>query len=89
MRDESASIVMIAGANCDGNEVRQLSDEPRNIARLLDPGFGLEHVEQITGNTNEEEVWRLFDQPTKPVRRKWRSAVRRSFMVSENGRSKP
>ena len=68
MRDRSASIVMIAGANCDWNEVRQLSNEPRNFTRLLDPGFGLEHIEQITGNTDEVEVWRLFDQPTKPVK---------------------
>ena len=26
-----------------------------------------EHVEQITGNTNEVEVWSLFDQPSKPM----------------------
>ena len=26
-----------------------------------------EHVEQITGNTNEVEVWSLFDQPSKPL----------------------
>ena len=65
MRDESASIVMIAGANCDRNNVRKLSDEPRNFARLLYPGFGLEYVEQITGNANEGEVWSLFDQPSK------------------------
>jgi hypothetical protein len=25
------------------------SDEPRNFTRLFHPGFGLEHVEQITG----------------------------------------
>jgi len=34
---------------------------------LLRPGFKLEHVEQITGNTNEIEIWSFFDQPTKPV----------------------
>jgi hypothetical protein len=34
---------------------------------LLQPGFGLEHVEQITGDTNKFETRRLFDQPTKPV----------------------
>ena len=68
MRDESASIVMIAGANGDGNNVRQLSNEPRDFTRLLRPGLGLEHVEQITGNTNEIEVWSLFDQPTKPLK---------------------
>jgi hypothetical protein len=27
-----------------------------------------EHVEQITGNTYEVEVWSLFDQPSKPVK---------------------
>jgi hypothetical protein len=66
--DESASIVMIAGANCDRNEVRQLSDEPRDFTRLFHPCLGLEHIEQVTGNTNEVEVWRLFDQPAKPVK---------------------
>ena len=68
MRNESASVVMIAGANCDGNKVRKLSDERPDFTRLLQPGFGLEHVEQITGNTNEVEVWSLFDQPPKPVK---------------------
>jgi hypothetical protein len=68
MRNESASIVMIAGANCDRNEVRQLSDEPCNLTRLLQPGFGLEHVEQITGNANEVEVWSLYDQPSERLK---------------------
>ena len=27
----------------------------------------VEHVEQITGNTDEVVAWGLFDQPTKPV----------------------
>jgi hypothetical protein len=67
MRDESASIVMIAGANCDRNEVRKLADECSNLTRLFHPGLGREHVQQITGNANKVEVWRLFDQPTKPV----------------------
>ena len=47
MRNESASIVMIAVANCDWNEVRQLSQEPCNFTRLLDPCFGPEHVVHI------------------------------------------
>jgi hypothetical protein len=68
MRDESASIVMIAGANCKGNNVRKLTDESRNFTRLLQPGLRLEHVEQITSNTSEVEVWSLFDQPLKPVK---------------------
>jgi len=63
MRDESASIVVIAGANCDRNDVRQLSNERSDLTSLLQPGLGVEHVEQITGNTNEVEVWSLFDQP--------------------------
>ena len=63
MRNESASIVMIAGANCDWNEVRQLSNERSDFPRLFATGLGVEHVEQITGNTNEVEVWSLFDQP--------------------------
>jgi hypothetical protein len=66
MRNESASIVMIAGANCDRNEVRQLSNERSDFTRLFQPGFGLEHVEQITGNADKVEVWSLFDQPPKP-----------------------
>ena len=68
MRNESASIVMIAGANRDGNEVRQLSNQRSDLTRLLQPGLGVEHVEQITGNTNEVVAWRLFDQPSKPVK---------------------
>ena len=39
-------------------------DDETDFTGLLDPGFGLEHVEQITGNINEVEVWSLFDQPT-------------------------
>ena len=65
VRDESASIVMIAGANCDRNDARQLSNERSDLTRLLQPGLGVEHVEQITGNTNEVVTGRLFDQPTK------------------------
>jgi hypothetical protein len=47
---------MIAGANCDGNEVRQLSDETSDFRRLFNQGFRIEHVEQVSGNTNEVEV---------------------------------
>ena len=35
MRGESASIVMIAGANCDRNKFRKFPDKPRNFTRLL------------------------------------------------------
>jgi hypothetical protein len=51
MRDESASIVMIAGAKCYGNNIRKLSNQRSDLTRLLQPGLGVEHVEQITGNT--------------------------------------
>ena|ERR1700730_14680615 len=68
MRNESASIVMIAGANCHWNEVCQLSNERSDFTRLFHPGFGLEHVEQITGNTDKVEFGSLFDQPSKPVK---------------------
>ena len=68
MRDESASIVVIAGANCDRNDVRQLPYETPDFTGLFHSGFGPEHVEEITGNTDEVEVWRLFDQPTKPMK---------------------
>jgi hypothetical protein len=59
---------MITGANCDWNNVRKLADQSRNFTGLLQPGLGLEHIEQITGNTDEVEVWSLFDQPSKPVK---------------------
>jgi hypothetical protein len=65
MRDESASIVMIAGAECDGNNIGELLDEGPDFTRLFHSGFRLEHVEQITGNTDEVEVWSLFNQPAK------------------------
>jgi len=68
MRDESASNVVIAGTKCDRNNVRNLADQPRNFASLLRSGFGFEHVEQITGDAYEVEVWSLFDQPPKPVK---------------------
>ena len=68
MRDESAGIVVVPRTNCDRNNVRQLLDETCNFARLFPRGLDLEHIEQITGNTDEVEVWRLFDQPTKPVK---------------------
>ena len=59
MRDESASIVVISGTNSDGNNVCQLPDEPANFTRLLHPGFDIEHVEQITGNTDEVVILEL------------------------------
>jgi hypothetical protein len=68
VRGESASIVMVSGTKCDRNEVRKLANERSDLTRLLQPGLGVEHVEQVTGNTNKVEVWRLFDQPTKPVK---------------------
>jgi hypothetical protein len=68
MRDESASVVMIAGANSNWNDVRKFPDEPRNFTRLFHPGCGIEHVEQITGNTNKVEVWSLIAQPAKPMK---------------------
>ena len=68
MGDESASIVMVAGANCDWNDVRKFPDQCPNFRSLLCPSFGFEHVEEITGNADEVEVWRLFDQPTEPVK---------------------
>jgi hypothetical protein len=66
MRDQRTCIIVIPRTNCDGNNVGKLADWPRNFARLLHPGLGPEHVEEITGNTDEFEVWRLFDQPTEP-----------------------
>jgi hypothetical protein len=35
VRDESASIVMIAGANCDGDNVGELLDEGLDFTRLF------------------------------------------------------
>ena len=61
MRNESASIVVIPGTNCDRNNLRKLPDEPPDFTRLLHPGFGLEHVEQITGDTDEIVAGRLLD----------------------------
>jgi hypothetical protein len=82
MGDESASIVMIAGANCNRNEVRQLPNGPSNFTRLLFPGFGLEHVEQITGNANKVKVWSLFNQPAKPVKTEMASSFRKMVVQS-------
>ena len=67
MQDESASIVVVAGANCDGDNVGELLDEGLDFTRLFHSGFGPEQVEQITGDTDEVEVWSLFNQPPKPV----------------------
>jgi hypothetical protein len=68
MQDESASIVMISGAKSDGNNIGKFLDEGPDFTGLFHSGFGPEHVEQITGNTNEIKIWSLFDQPTKPVK---------------------
>jgi hypothetical protein len=68
MRDKSASVVMIAGANCDWNNIGELLDEGLDFTRLFHSGFGPEQVEQITGDTDEVEVWSLIDQPPKPVK---------------------
>ena len=62
----TARIVMIPGANCDGNNVCKLPDEPPHFTRLFHPGLELEHVEQITGNTNEIVAGRLL--PPKPAK---------------------
>jgi hypothetical protein len=67
MQDESASIVMISGAKSDGNNIGELLDENPDFTSLFHSGFGPEHVEQITGNADEVEVWSLFNQPPKPV----------------------
>ena len=58
---------MVPRANCDGDDVRKLPDESPNFPRLFLRGLDLEHIEQITGNTDEVVPWRLFDQPTKPI----------------------
>ena len=65
MRGESASIVVVAGTKCDGNNVGELLDESLDFTRLFHSGFGPEQVEQITGDTDEVEVWCLFNQPAK------------------------
>jgi hypothetical protein len=67
MRDKSVSIVVVPRTNCDGNNVCQLLNEPGNFTRLFPRGLHLEHVEQITDNTGEVAIWRLFYQPPKPV----------------------
>ena len=68
MRDKSASIVVIAGANGAGNDVGKLPDEPRNFTRLPNRRFDIKHVEQITGDTDKIVTGCLFDQPTEPVK---------------------
>jgi hypothetical protein len=59
MRDRSASLVVIAGANRDGNNIGKFSNERSDFMRLFQPGFGPEHIEQITGNTDEVEAGAL------------------------------
>jgi hypothetical protein len=60
MRDQPTCIIVIPGTNCDRNYVREPPDYPRDVTRLLRLGFGLEHVQQITRDTDEVEVWSLF-----------------------------
>jgi len=43
-------------------------ESSRNFTILFQPGFRLEHVEQVSGDANEVKVWSLFDQPTIPVK---------------------
>ena len=38
-----------------------------NFACLFPRGLDLEHVEQITGNTDEVIIWRVSYEPPKPV----------------------
>ena len=53
--------------NCDRNNVGQPPDETANFTRLFPRGLDLEHVVQITDNTDEVVIWRLSYQPPKPV----------------------
>jgi len=62
MRYESTGIVVVPRTNCDRNNVRQLLYEPGNFTRLFPGGLDLEHVEQITGNTDQVVIWRLSYQ---------------------------
>ena len=68
MRDQPTCIIVIPRTNRDGNNVRKLPDYPRDLTRLLNRGLGLEHVQQISRDTDEVEVWSFLDQPTKPVK---------------------
>jgi hypothetical protein len=79
MRNESASIVMIAGTECDGNNVRKLANERSDLTRLRQPGLAVEHVEEITGNTNEVKVRSLFDQPLKPLKAEMKVGGKKEF----------
>ena len=95
MRGEPASIVVIAGTNSDGNNIGKFLDQDPDFTGLFRSGFGLEHVKEITGNTDEVEISRLFDQPPKPVNaimeiggdeefhgfEKWSFKVRFSFQM--------
>jgi hypothetical protein len=68
MRDKSAGIIAVPRTNCDGNNIRQLLDECGNFTRLFPGGLIIEHVEQITGNTDQVVIWRLSSyQLPKPV----------------------
>jgi hypothetical protein len=89
MRDRSASIVVIAGANSDGNNVRKLADEPCDFTRSFHPGLGREHVQQITGNANEVVTRSLFEQSSKPVKPEMKVGGNKEFhALTENPFSK-
>src|SRR5258708_37387606 len=88
MRYESAGIVVVPRTNCDRDNVSQLPDETGNFAGLFPRGLNLEHVEQITGNTDEVVVRRLLDQPPKPVNAKVKIGGKKKFHWStEKSRS--
>jgi hypothetical protein len=67
MRYESTGIVVVSRTNCDRNNVRQPLDEPGNFTGLFPRGLDLEHVEQITDNTDEVVIRCLLYKPPKPV----------------------
>ena len=49
-------------------EQARINDAFLPISLFAYPDLDLEHVRQITGNTDEALVWRLFDQPTRRVK---------------------
>ena len=62
------------GQHCRGspNKLRReqclpAPNETGNFTRFFPRGLHLEHVEQITDNTDEVVIWRLSYQPPKPV----------------------
>ena len=70
MRYESTGVVVVPRTNGDRNNVRQFPDETGNFARLFPRGLDIEHVEQITDDTDEVVIWRLLYQPLKSVKAK-------------------